>query len=285
MTVSTEIPTNGRPRTLREMMDAKHVPAPERKDDTLDVVTRLASYMAGGENRSAFIRAIVFRLVSVVALITIPFLTGQAIEVLSSPDGGMRQLSSWAVLGLISTLVFLGFAFVAERSFAHLATGGLYRLQRALFDHIQELSLSYFDRQPIGELMSRVTNDTETVALFYEQAVAQIVRAIFQIVLIFLVMVLVDWRLTSPRYSLFPSCSPLRPSSNGSPHRPSPSCKKNWANLAASRRRLSPATRSSSATGDRTGPLLPTTNSPARFTMWLTRPSSRLYSSFPSPKP
>lgn len=192
MTVSSE----ARPRTLREMMDAKHVPAPEQKDDSLDIVRRLTSYMTGGEYRSDFIRAMIIRLVAVMALIAIPFFTGEAINVLGDPDATMRQLSMWAIFGLLASLIFLGLSVVAERAFSKLATGGLYRLQRALFDHMQELSLTFFDRQPIGELMSRVTNDTETVALFYENAVAQIVRAIYQIVLIILVMFVINWRLT-----------------------------------------------------------------------------------------
>ena len=192
MTVSSE----ARPRTLREMMDAKHVPAPEQKDDSLDIVRRLTSYMTGGEYRSDFIRAMIIRLVAVMALIAIPFFTGEAINVLGDPDATMRQLSMWAIFGLLASLIFLGLSVVAERAFSKLATGGLYRLQRALFDHMQELSLTFFDRQPIGELMSRVTNDTETVALFYENAVAQIVRAIYQIALIILVMFVINWRLT-----------------------------------------------------------------------------------------
>jgi ABC-type multidrug transport system fused ATPase/permease subunit len=46
---------------------------------------------------------------------------------------------------------------------------------------MQTLSLSFFDRQPLGELMSRVTNDTEAVSLFYESAVAPLIRSVFQV--------------------------------------------------------------------------------------------------------
>ncbi len=62
--------------------------------------------------------------------------------------------------------------------------------------HMQTLSLTFFDRQPIGELMSRLTNDTEVISLFYESAVAQIIRAIIQISLILIVMLLINLPLT-----------------------------------------------------------------------------------------
>ena len=60
---------------------------------------------------------------------------------------------------------------------------------------MQTLSLSFFDRQPLGRLMSRITNDTEFVALFYEQAVSQLIRAGFRIAIIVVVMFLIEWRL------------------------------------------------------------------------------------------
>jgi ATP-binding cassette subfamily B protein len=77
-----------------------------------------------------------------------------------------------------------------------MATKGLQKLQTHLFSHMQTLSLTFFDRQPIGELMSRITNDTEVVSLFYEQAVSPIIRASIQILLTFIVMLIIDWRLT-----------------------------------------------------------------------------------------
>ena len=39
-------------------------------------------------------------------------------------------------------------------------------MQRALFDHMQTLSLSFFDRQPLGRLMSRITNDEVLLSEF-----------------------------------------------------------------------------------------------------------------------
>ena len=96
---------------------------------------------------------------------------------------------------IVAGIVFLGTAWYAERQFADLATRGLASLQNALFEHIQTLSLSFFDRQPLGQLMSRITNDTEFVALFYEQAVSQLIRSFFRIVIIVIVMFVIDWRL------------------------------------------------------------------------------------------
>ncbi len=182
--------------TLKSRLEArKQVPATEKKDDTLKIIQRLVGYMVSQENRNRFIGALLIRFVAVVALVLIPTLTGQAINVLSAPDGAVADLARWAILALAAVAVFLATSILAERVFSRLATGGLYRLQRDLFEHIQTLSLNFFDREPIGELMSRVTNDTESVAVFYENAVSQIIRAAFQIGLIILIMLLVDIQL------------------------------------------------------------------------------------------
>jgi ABC-type multidrug transport system fused ATPase/permease subunit len=183
--------------TLKGRIEArKRTPVTEKKDDTLQIVGRLVNYMAGGKDRSRFIMALIVRFGAVLALIAIPTLTGTAINVASDPNGTVAELQRWAGLAIGAGFVFLLLSVTAERVFSGLATHGLYNLQRDLFDHMQTLSLSFFDRQPLGELMSRVTNDTETVALFYESAVAQMIRALFQIMLIMVMMVLVNWRLT-----------------------------------------------------------------------------------------
>ena len=99
-------------------------------------------------------------------------------------------------MAFLAGAVYLALSYFAERLFADLATKALYKLQVALFDHIQGLSLNFFDRQPIGELMSRVTNDTEVISLFYESAVSPIIRALIQVLLILTAMLIISWPLT-----------------------------------------------------------------------------------------
>ena len=168
----------------------------DRPDDTLKILGRLMVYMAGGEKRGRFILAMVLRVIALLGLVVLPFLTGEAINVISAPDGTVPALQRWVIMAFIAAALYLIFSLFAERLFADLATKGLLGLQKNLFSHMQRLSLNFFDRQPIGELMSRVTNDTEVISLFYESAVGPILRAIVQIFLILIIMLAVDWRLT-----------------------------------------------------------------------------------------
>jgi ATP-binding cassette subfamily B protein len=62
---------------------------------------------------------------------------------------------------------------------ARVSQGALKRLRQNMFDHMQTLSLSFFDRNPAGELMSRLTNDIDAI----NQAVSQNVVSLFASVL------------------------------------------------------------------------------------------------------
>ncbi|MDP3973137.1 MAG: ABC transporter ATP-binding protein [Candidatus Nanopelagicales bacterium] len=169
---------------------------PTPKDDTNQIIGRLTGYMIKGVGKPKFVLAVVLTFFSMAFLTAIPFLIGQAVNTISDPDGSMETLGKWVFAILVALGLYIVLAIIAVRLFAKLATNGLANLQRALFDHLQKLSLNFFDRQPIGQLLSRVTNDTEAVALYFETAVAAVVQSLLQLLLIVSMMLVLDWQLT-----------------------------------------------------------------------------------------
>ena len=73
-----------------------------------------------------------------------------------------------------------------------LAQRGTNRMRKELFDHMQTLPLSYFDRHPHGELMSRFTNDADNVQLALEQSVVSLFSSVLMFVGIVVVMLTVS---------------------------------------------------------------------------------------------
>lgn len=73
-----------------------------------------------------------------------------------------------------------------------LAQRGTNRLRKDLFDHLQELPLSYFDKHTHGELMSRFTNDADNVQMALEQSVVSLFSSAFMFVGIVTVMLAVN---------------------------------------------------------------------------------------------
>jgi ABC-type multidrug transport system fused ATPase/permease subunit len=180
----------------KEWVEARPEKAIRRPDDAGQIVRRLLGYMTGEEIRSRFVLAMVLRLLALMGLSVLPGLTGRAINVISVPGGSIAELNRWVILAAIAGVLYLGLSFFADRMWGDLATRASYKLQVHMFSHMQTLSLTFFDRQGRGELMSRLTNDSEVISLFYESAVTDILRAVIQIVLTFLVMLFIDWRLT-----------------------------------------------------------------------------------------
>ncbi len=70
-----------------------------------------------------------------------------------------------------------------------------YDLRRKLFNHLQELSFSYFDRTPIGWIISRVTSDTTRIADLVTWGLLDVTWAVAGILSASVFMLLINWRL------------------------------------------------------------------------------------------
>jgi ATP-binding cassette, subfamily B, multidrug efflux pump len=77
-----------------------------------------------------------------------------------------------AVLYLCATAAVQGMGFLTEYLTAIIAQGVLHRLRVRLFAHLQTLPLSYYDRTPLGDIISRCTADVETVSTLFTTAAA-----------------------------------------------------------------------------------------------------------------
>ena len=65
-----------------------------------------------------------------------------------------------------------------------------------VFNHISSLRLKYFDRTPIGQLITRTVSDLETIADVFSEGMIQIIGDILQVAAIIAFMAYTDWKLT-----------------------------------------------------------------------------------------
>ena len=86
--------------------------------------------------------------------------------------GRSEGLLSIAALYLGATAAVQVMGFLTEYLTATIAQGVLHRLRVRLFTHLQTLPLSYYDRTPLGDTISRCTADVETVSTLFTTAVA-----------------------------------------------------------------------------------------------------------------
>ncbi|MFN2136777.1 MAG: ABC transporter ATP-binding protein [Candidatus Promineifilaceae bacterium] len=70
-----------------------------------------------------------------------------------------------------------------------------YDLRKKLFNHLQELSFSYFDRTPVGWIISRVTSDTERIAELVTWGLLDVTWGLTSVTISMAFMFLINWRL------------------------------------------------------------------------------------------
>jgi ATP-binding cassette subfamily B protein/subfamily B ATP-binding cassette protein MsbA len=77
-------------------------------------------------------------------------------------------------------------------------------LRARIFDRLQHLPLRFFDRRPVGDLMSRVTNDVDTLNQLFSQGLTQLLGSIFSLVGILVAMLVLQWNLALACFAVIP---------------------------------------------------------------------------------
>ncbi|MBP2647790.1 MAG: hypothetical protein H6Q77_1414 [Gemmatimonadetes bacterium] len=132
-----------------------------------------------------------------------PLLTQRALDV-AVPQRDFGMLRTLALIAL-GTLVL---EFVLEYAQALVTTYIGQRVMRDLrleiFEHLQRLSIPYFDRNPVGRLMTRVTSDVETLNELFSSGVVTVFGDLFTLAAIMVLMLVADWRLALVAFSVIP---------------------------------------------------------------------------------
>src|SRR4051812_42640301 len=72
----------------------------------------------------------------------------------------------------------------------------IFDLRAALYDHLQSQSMSFYDANQTGQLMSRVTNDVNQVQFFLTQGLSRLMNTFITIAIFLAMMLYLDWQLT-----------------------------------------------------------------------------------------
>jgi ATP-binding cassette, subfamily B, multidrug efflux pump len=109
------------------------------------------------------------------------------------------------VLGIFAAVVLLNaaFNFLQEWITARLAQQVIFDLRRAMFSHLQRVSLSFLDQTQVGRLMSRLQGDVNALQEFVEQSVSAI-GDFFLLVGIIAVLLTMNWKLGLLTLSVLP---------------------------------------------------------------------------------
>jgi len=129
------------------------------------------------------------------------------------PQGLLRFLSNDPHIGILQIAfgiflptVLLTFILQFVQTYAMQLVGQkvMYDLRKQVFEHLQRLQMSYFDRNPVGRLVTRVTTDIDVLNDMFASGVVAVFGDFFTLVSIMAVMLKLDWRLALLTFAVLP---------------------------------------------------------------------------------
>jgi ATP-binding cassette subfamily B multidrug efflux pump len=117
---------------------------------------------------------------------------------------GVRGLG-WVSLLFLATLA-LGFAFQYLQVLVMQKVGQetMYDLRKEIFEHLQRLPMSFYDRSPVGRLVTRVTTDVDALNDLFAAGIAAMVNDAFLLVVFVFIMLQMNWRLALATFAVMP---------------------------------------------------------------------------------
>lgn len=165
------------------------------------VIRKLLSYVL--RYKASGLLSIFMVLITTVLFLLCPYLFGYAID--HGVNKGDKQVIykiAFALLG-IQTLRLL---LVMAQSYNIQVIGQkvMLDMRMALFNHVQSLPLSFFDKNPVGRILTRLTNDIAAIGELFSAGVVVVIGDVFIIVGIFVAMFILNVKLALITLSVFP---------------------------------------------------------------------------------
>ena len=164
-------------------------------------VTRLLGYIL--KQKWLFIGMLVFAAVNSLVSVSASLFIEPIIDDYLTPLVG-QSFEGELVTGLVKMMALMAVVFIGgaaasliqSKCSVTLTQRTLNKIREELFNSLSDLPVSYFDSRPNGEIMSRFTNDVETLRQFISQGVTQFISSGVMIIGSFFIMLFLSWQMT-----------------------------------------------------------------------------------------
>jgi ATP-binding cassette subfamily B protein len=173
----------------------------EKPKDTRGALKRLLSYL--NEFRIQLLIVTVLTIGNTLLSLAGPYLQGVAIDqfIIGNDKEGLIKI----ILLILGIYILGGLASIgAGYMMATISQLSLKKLRKELFEHTETLSLSFFDTHPVGDLMSRLTNDIDAIGRVISSNVTQLISSLITLVGILVMMFSLNIRLALASLIVFP---------------------------------------------------------------------------------
>lgn len=179
----------------------------EKPKNFSGTMKKLVSYMKPFWISIIFV--FIFAIVSTVFAILSPKILGNmtneiVIGLTKASQIDFGKLKNFGIELLVLYILSAVFSYIQGWMMTGVSQKITYRFRRDISEKINRLPLAYFDKRTFGEVLSRVTNDVDTVSQTLNQSLAQIVTSITMIIGIVIMMFSISWQMTLVSLVLVP---------------------------------------------------------------------------------
>lgn len=165
------------------------------------VVTRLPRYLAPVKGWIGIgASGIVIRSLATLAL---PYLIGIGTNYFVQGDLGGLNIT--AILFVVAALAMWGSQYLETLYLSYAGQSIIYRMRTEMFDHLHRLSLSFFDRNKVGKLMSRVQNDVQQLQELLTQGIFALLTSLLTLIGIAIIMFMINVKLALITLTVVPA--------------------------------------------------------------------------------
>ena len=132
-----------------------------------------------------------------------PYLMQVAIDRHITPGvlEGLSTIAIFLIIGLVSEFVF---SYFEEYRMQMIGQHVMHDLRQTLFSHLQRLDVQFFDKNPVGRLMTRVMGDVQVLNELFASGVITVFANLLNILGIMVAMLLYNWKLALVTFAVIP---------------------------------------------------------------------------------
>ena len=169
-----------------------------REKPDKEILSRLISYIKPHKKR--FILVLVMMLVSIIVQLIPSLIIGVTIDVVISQTLTVAEKLNYLVYlgGGFALLMVVAFNIEYRQSLWLQEIGQkiILSMRHEVFEHIQTLGPSQLNQVPVGKLVTRVTNDTNTLSEMYTNVAANLIRNVIYLTGILIVLFIINYKIT-----------------------------------------------------------------------------------------
>ena len=132
-----------------------------------------------------------------------PWLTQQVVDVyIPAADwSGLRLIGALYLATLVAEFLF---EFVQTTTLQMTGQRIMFDLRMEIYSHLQRLDVRFYDRNPVGRLLTRVTTDVDALNELFTSGVVSVFGDVFALMAVMVAMLLLDWRLALVAFAVIP---------------------------------------------------------------------------------